>query len=771
MARRHTTILRFLLLCGYLLVTAQSWTVSRASNDNSDVHADNYDEDKEPFSLEEIYIHLFYGFRFNGTWISDTEIIIPDVMDGELAIYDVKTRQTKQIFEGQKLPVSFSRAVMSADKRYILFGYNESQVFRHSTVVHYMVYDVNRGTFEKIANGAAISTATWSPIGNDITYVHDNDIYHVTFKDGQTKVRRLTENGVPGIIYNGIPDWVYEEEVFGSATAMWYSPDGRHLAFASFNDTLVKNMAYFHYGLPGSLDDQYPKEVKIKYPKVGTLNPTVSLSVIDLTDPSSTPISLKAPVDAIGSDHVLFTVGWWQATQVIATWTNRVQNQSQLVMYDTKGAGRPILSNEETEGWLQPNQPLKADDHALLLHLQDSGTSAGRFRHITRYEYRDGRFASPVDLTPGPSEVHSILAFDSLKKVVYYLATAPGEPNQRNLYSVPLNASRKPTCISCELLTPEGNKCTYVGASFSKLRSYYALTCLGPDPATVKIYNNDHQFVLSWTDNAIVRDLLTERLIPQQRDFNITVNGYDSRVRLFLPPDFNENESYPLLVHVYAGPNTVRINDIAKYDYEYYMTTNKRVIYAWIDGRGSAYKGSKMLFEIYRNIGTVEVEDTIAVTAALQKRYKWIDANRTGIWGWSYGGYTTGMTLATDAASVFKCGISVAPVTSWIYYDSIYTERYMGLPTAEDNLAGYNRTDISRRVDGIYGKKFMLIHGTGDDNVHYQQAMALAKALEQEDILFQQVSYTDEAHSLQHVYPHFYHTMDKFWDECFGLTR
>ncbi|XP_029160277.1 venom dipeptidyl peptidase 4-like, partial [Nylanderia fulva] len=387
---------------------------------------------------------------------------------------------------------------------------------------------------------------------------------------------------------------------------------------------------------------------------------------------------------------------------------------------------------------------------------------------IVRYKYEGGQFVASVDLTPGPSEVHAILAVDSRRGKVYYLGTAPGEPTQRNLYSVPLDASQKPTCISCELLTPEGNKCTYASASFSSLRSYYALTCSGPDPSTVIINDENHQPVLTWNCNPSIRKLLSRRLMPQQRDFNVTVNGYDSRVRLLLPPDFDENKSYPLLVYIYGGPNTARIIDSAKYEYEYYLTTNKRIIYAWVDARGSAFKGSKMLFEIYRNLGTVEIEDTIAVVAALLKQHKWIDAKKTGIWGWSYGGFSSSMVLATDTASVFKCAISVAPVTSWIYYDSIYTERFMGLPTPEDNLAGYNRTDITRQVEGMRGKKYMLIHGSGDDNVHYQQAMALAKSLEYNDIMFEQITYTDEAHSLEHVSAHLYHTMDKFWNNCFG---
>lgn len=761
------TLLQLVILYAFVII-GQSRTIPHINN--TDVRDSQI---RKPFSLEEIYRHVFYLFGFNGIWISDNEIMVGNVLSGDITITNVITGTNELFFNGLNLPdkYKYSIATISANRQYILFGYNIRQVYRYSTVKNYVVYDTRNGTFTEIANEAFISLALWSPIGNDLVYVLDNNIYYMTFNRNQNVVRRLTTSGEPGIVYNGIPDWVYEEEVYSSETAMWYSPDGRHLAFATFNDTLVKNIVYSHYGTPGSLEDQYPREVKIKYPKAGTQNPAVSLSVIDLTNPSSKAVILQAPVHLITNDHILFTVNWWNETHVIATWTNRVQNQSQITMYGTWGNAKSVLYDKETEGWLQPNNPIRTGDYALLLRREHSGTSAGRFRHINRYEYKDGQFVMSMDLTPGPSEVHTILAADLPRGRVYYLATAPGEPTQRNLYSVPLDGSQKPTCISCKLLTPEGNKCTYATASFSSQRSHYALTCSGPDPATVTIYNATHYPILIWHTNKNTRLRLSQRLIPQRKDFKINVNGYDSRVRLLLPPDFDESKSYPLLVFVYAGPNTVRIIDDFKIGYEYYLTTNRTVVYAWIDARGSAFKGSNMLFEIYRKLGTVEIEDTIAVTAILQKRYKWIDENRTGIWGWSYGGFTTGMVMANDVDSVFKCGISVAPVTSWIYYDSIYTERFMGLPTPEDNLFGYELTDISQQSEGIRGKKYMLIHGSGDDNVHYQQAMALAKALEHNDILFEQVTYTDEAHSLENVFPHLYHTMDKFWGECFKWGR
>ncbi|XP_011871066.1 PREDICTED: venom dipeptidyl peptidase 4-like [Vollenhovia emeryi] len=769
---RHTP-LQLLVLCAFVIVIGQSRAV--AYIDSSDIPNKNMDETaKEPFSLMDVYTNFFYMTGFNGTWISDFEIMITDMFFGDVKITDVKTGKSNSIFYGKDIPLLYKMSTVSAtispNRKYILLGCNTLFVYRHSTLKMYMVYDMQRKAFRTIANAAYLSLATWSPIGSNLVYVLDNDIYYMTLTRGGDVVRRLTYSGKPGKIYNGIPDWAYEEEVYASPTALWYSPDGQYLAFASFNDTQVKTMTWSDYGSPGSLKDQYPTQVEIKYPKAGTPNPVVSLSVIDLSDPSSKVVALKAP-DVVTSDNVLYAVSWWNETHVVATWTNRVQNQSQLTMYDMQGDAKLVLYDEETEGWLQPNSPIKAGDYALLLRREDSGTGDGRFRHIVKYLNEDDQFIKPVDLTPGPSEVQTILAVDSSSGVVYYLATAPNEPSQRNLYSVPLDGSQKPTCISCELLTPEGNKCTYATASFSTQRSYYAVTCSGPDPTTVEIYNKNHQSVSTWNTNMRVRELLSERLVPQQRNYTITVNGYDCRVKLLLPPDFDENKVYPMLVYVYGGPNTLRIIEEASFGYEHYFTTNRNVIYALIDGRGSSNKGSKMLFEIYRKMGTVEIEDTIAVTAILQKRYKWIDANRTGIWGWSYGGFHTGMALAKDDGSVFKCGISVAPVTSWIYYDSVYTERFMGLPTAEDNLIGYNNTDISRISEGIRGKKYMVIHGTGDDNVHYQQAMSLIKSLEYQDIMFEQVTYTDEAHSLTRVLPHLYHTMDKFWGKCFGWAR
>ncbi|CAL7943995.1 unnamed protein product [Xylocopa violacea] len=774
---RHVLLLlqlavALLLAHGSPLVLVAGKSIPRVIDKGFGRHERSEEGAKVPFNLEETYDQSFRANNFNGTWRTDTNILYADDYAGDIRQFDVATGISSVLMDSavaadyDKPTVSFS-----FDNSFVLICYDYISGFRYSTYQRCVAYNTKTRAYKKIANGDRIPLTKWSPTKNALIYVHKNDIYYEVFSNGGSDIRRITNTGVPGQIYNGVPDWVYEEEVLASSSAAWLSPNGRHLAFATFNDTDVREMVIPKYGEPGSLKDQYPKNVKIKYPKAGSPNPVVSLSLIDLDDRSSKPINLQSPIDIVGVDHVLYTVNWRKEGQVVATWTNRVQNTAQIVLYDTKGNANNIYYEKETEGWLRIQPPLYHNQYVIVAKLQDSGTSAERFQHATRFLYKDGRLSDETDLTPGPSEVISILAVDHARERLYYLATEPDNPSHRNLYSVQFEGNEAPVCVSCNVITPEGNRCTYAYAYFSTDSSNYALSCSGPDPVYIVIMDANHKQLYTWEENRALRRKVAARKQPVIKNLCVFANGHKNKVRLYLPPDFDETKSHPLLINVYAGPNTIRITEEATFGFESYLVTNRSIIFGRIDGRGSAYKGSKMLFEIYRKLGTVEIEDQIAVTKILQQTYSWIDRNRTAIWGWSYGGFSTAMVLATDSESVFKCGISVAPVTSWIYYDSLYTERFMGLPTPEDNLEGYNRTDVTRRVEGIRGKKYMLIHGTGDDNVHYQQALVLGEALVEADIMFEQQSYTDEAHALSGVFPHLYHTMDRFWASCFGYSH
>ncbi|XP_046425716.1 venom dipeptidyl peptidase 4-like [Neodiprion fabricii] len=732
------------------------------------------DDDLVPVTLEDIYSGYYSGTSFNGSWISANEIMFRESGSLNVLTYNVEDFTTSTFLNATVLTDwNATTYSLSADGAYVLIGHSAVSGFRHSVFRKYVVYEIATENYVEVADGETLPLAKWSPVGNSLAFVLENNVYYREISDGNVTERQLTFNGIEDVIYNGVPDWVYEEEVLSAGSALWFSPDGQRLVIASFNDTDVLEAEYFYYGEPGDLQYQYPEKVTLKYPKAGTTNPTVTLNLIDLSNSSASWIDLSAPEDVVGEDHIIFTVAWLTEDLVVGTWTNRVQNVAQLVLYNAStGEGSNLLTIEESEGWVEVPTPIYHEGSVLLLTNQDSGTSAGSFSHLTRFTLNNGVLSNETDLSPGSQAVTSLIGVDSLNERVYFLATGDGAPSQRNLYVVPLDGSDSPTCISCAIETPEGNNCLYAAASFSSDFSHYVVTCSGPDPVTVRVYNSSHEQVLSWQENETLRAKISLVLKPVIKDFYVTVNGYNAKVRLRLPPQLDESDTdtkYPMLVYTYAGPNSARITESGSYGFWNYMATNRSVIHAEIDGRGSAYKGSNMLYEIYRNLGTVEIQDQIAVTKALQETYGWIDADRTAIWGWSYGGFTSTMALSTDTDSVFKCAIAVAPVSSWIYYDSIYTERYMGLPTEDDNLAGYNASDATRLVEGIRGKKYMLIHGTADDNVHYQQALALSHVLAAADIQFEQVSYTDEAHGLTSVYPHLYHTMDKFWGDCFDL--
>lgn len=253
--------------------------------------------------------------------------------------------------------------------------------------------------------------------------------------------------------------------------------------------------------------------------------------------------------------------------------------------------------------------------------------------------------------------------------------------------------------------------------------------------------------VLTWESNETPRETLTKYDVPRTVFLRIPVaDGYSAAVKLILPSEIDPNNytgntSYAMVVDVYGGPNSVRVTDSYAVDYRQFLITSRKVIYCLIDGRGSGNKGKNMLFEINNRMGTVEIADQIEVTQKLQTMYRFIDANRTAIWGWSYGGYATAHVLKADTNMVFQCGISVAPVSSWIYYDSIYTERYMGLPVATDNWANYESSDISRHLatDALRKHKYMLIHGNADDNVHYQNTLLFTDALVKANVDFEQV--------------------------------
>ncbi|XP_058447829.1 venom dipeptidyl peptidase 4 [Malaya genurostris] len=716
------------------------------------------------FSLKEILAYQFTQKWFGASWITDNELMYRN-SDGNYIKHDVESETESVLLESQDLSKWPGASVqfIKPDFEKVLIRYAVRTVFRHSTLSRYTVLDTKTGTSYDVANADEVSICVLDPNGQSLIYVKNNNVYYRSDLLSTDEIA-LTQDGVSGVIYNGVPDWVYEEEVFGTDATLWFSNDGTHIAMASFDDTEVEEFTYHVYGDPEDSERQYPEEYTIRYPKANNTNPRVHLKVMDLKANQRIWIDIPAPTEIVGDDHILGTVNWINRDLGVI-WTNRRQN---VATYQ-RCSIQPLKCSElaginEPTGWYDLATPKCTSSGDLCFFL---GNNNG-WRKVWKLAGGLQSYASPDKFT-----VIGINGFDETNDDLYYTAVASDTPHHQHVY-------RNGECITCSLLKDKLENdaaCNYASILLSPGFSYFAATCSGPTPSYTQIFQTKGlQLIKDWQLNEELREKLSSYKKTKIRYLKVPVgnDGYYASVRLYLPPqiDFenlqNNKEQYPMIVQVYGGPNSVRVSDSFSIGFGSYLTTTKNTIYCQIDGRGTGNQGYNFLFTINNQLGSYEVEDQIHVTQYLQANYNFIDRNRTGIWGWSYGGYVTSMTLEKDTEQTFKCGISVAPVTSWMFYDSIYTERYMGLPRVDDNLVGYNKSDVSQYVNGMKNHLFLLIHGNADDNVHYQNAMVFVRALVKENIEFDQMSYPDEAHGLSGVQHHLYHTMDNFWNQCFA---
>lgn len=743
----------------------------------------------EALTLDDILSRRYTPRQFNASWISDSELFYDDDASAlNPVIYNVTSRERRAALgQSVHLELGTFQTELSADRKYTLESYSYRSLYRHSYISLYNIIDAETGVKTPLSipdkPGVPVyaQVVVWAPVGSALAFVVGNDIYYRPTATAPSV--RITYTGVQDTIYNGVPDWVYEEEVLSGNKALWFSPDGARLAYVTYNDTAVPFMTLPYYGEPGQLLFQYTRAYNIRYPKPGKPNPEVTLTVVDPANPAAKvevqpPLLLKE-----GTSLAILAVTQWvpdtPRPRLLTVWMNRVQNRAVVELCDVYSATvtRNIVATlAEPDGWVDLfENGVTADgprsQGSVLLPLSHAvGDDA--FRHIARFDPSDDRTQyKRTDLTDGAFVVTSILAWDSDNGYVYFVSTKEGDPGQSLVQRVrddPSGAPHVPECLSCNL-----TDCSYATASLSKANSYVALTCAGPGvPYTVILSTagSAPAQVMDWEQNAAVRQALATKRLPTKKRMTVGLpQGFTAQVMLWLPPDADLSGStkYPMLVDVYGGPNSFRVSERFAMDWGTFLSANQSVIYAAIDGRGSANKGDKTIFAINRRFGTYEVEDQINVTRHLQNALGYVDPARTAIWGWSYGGYASAMALAEDTNDVFKCGMSVAPVTDWIYYDSIYTERYMGLPTEGDNRAGYRKAQLTNKVENLRHKLFLLIHGTLDDNVHYQQSMILSRALEENDILFRQQSYTDEEHGIVNRQPHLYHTLQNFLEECF----
>uniref|UniRef100_A0A8B9F433 Dipeptidyl peptidase 4 n=1 Tax=Amazona collaria TaxID=241587 RepID=A0A8B9F433_9PSIT len=640
------------------------------------------------------------------------------------------------------------------------------RLWRHSYTASYHIYDFNSRSviFASILDDGLLPNDTqyisWSPVGHKLAYVWNNNVY---IKPSPTADSvQITQNGEENKIFNGIPDWVYEEEMFGTQSALWWSPNGNFVAYAAFNDSEVPVIEYSFY----SEDTlQYPKTIRIPYPKAGAKNPTVQFFIVDTR---LFPAFLSNAI-AVFRDHYLSVVTWVTDERICLQWLRRIQNFSVLTVCDFENATGnwlcPQHTEESTTGWIgrfQPSVPHFAPDNVTYYRVFSNTLG---YKHIHYINGSQVGNKAPVPITAGEWEVISIAAVTS--NFLYYISNENGMPGGRNLYKVLLESSPNSTkCVSCDL---NRERCQYYSVSFSKDAQYYQLDCPMHLKIMYLIFYELWYLVLRYLENNTeLESSLEDIQIPSKKFGSILIGGYNLWYQMILPPHFDSSKKYPLLLEVYAGPCSQKVDYVFRISWATYLASTEQIIVASFDGRGSGYQGDEIMHAINRRLGTYEVEDQIAAARKFSEM-SFVDKDRIAIWGWSYGGYVTSMVLGSGSG-VFKCGIAVAPVSSWQYYDSIYTERYMGLPIASDNLNNYNSSTVMARAEKFKEVEYLLIHGTADDNVHFQQAAQISKALVDAEVDFQAMWYTDKDHSISgQAHKHIYTHMSHFIKQCFSL--
>lgn len=624
------------------------------------------------------------------------------------------------LIDGGALGVNFSSYSFNADETKALIASEVEGIYRRSSKGVYHVVDLKTGTAQKLHNGEKIMYATLSPDNDKVAFVKENNIFIIEL--ATDKLTQITEDGKWNHIINGAADWVYEEE-FSMSKAFAWSPDGQKIAFIRFDESEVSE---FNMQLWGEL---YPQDYRFKYPKAGEANAKVSIHFYDLASKKT----VKADTGT-ETDIYLPRIYWTGEANILAFLrVNRLQNQIDLLYTDAQtGQSKEILEEKSnTYVDLNYNDDLRflGENKGFIRTSEQDG-----FKHIYHHD-NTGKLIRQI--TSGNWEVTNLVGIDEKGKKIYFISTE-ASPLERNLYVVNLDGKGK------KILTPE--KGTYSINMSKDFKYYIANFSNSTTPLKVTLNESSGKLLKVLEENFELKGKLSTFAMSEREFFTFnTVEGTSLNGYMIKPVDFDPNKNYPVLMYVYGGPGSQNVINSwgGTRDFWHHHLAAEGYIVACVDNRGTGARGRDFKHSTYANLGKLETEDQIAGAKFLGS-LPFIDKSRIGIWGWSYGGYMSSLALM-KGNEVFKAAIAVAPVTTWRYYDTIYTERY--LQTPQQNAAGYDDNSPITHVDKLKGN-LLLIHGTGDDNVHYQNAVDLVDALIKADKQFETMYYPNRNHGI-----------------------
>ncbi len=682
---------------------------------------------QQKFTVENIYMGAFRPAQLS-EWhaLANTNqyaVLNADIENKgqQIDVYDFASlNKTATLIQSKNFKVlenGIDSYTFSPDEKNILIANNTNDIYRHSFKADYYLYNLVSKNLESILQ--QVQEPTFSPDGKKIAFAKENNlfVYDIASKTSE----QITNDGKKNSIINGITDWVYEEE-FAFVRAFDWSTDSKKIAFIRFDESQVPefSMTIFNESL-------YPTLETFKYPKAGEKNSEVSLHVYDVNSQLTKKVNLSQY-----QDFYIARLKWTKDTNAFAVQIlNRHQDNLDLLFVDANSATAKVVLNEKDKAYVDVTDNLTfLKNNNFIWTSEKDG-----YNHIYLYD-KNGKLKNQI--TKGNWDVTAFYGVDEKTNTLFYQSVENGSIN-RGVYSCATNGTNK-KALSV--------KAGFNTASFSSNFQYYVNTySSAAQPTTYTLHNSKDGKVLKVIEanedlSKTLKDynVLTKEFFEIKTEKNITLNAW-----MLKPKNFDPNKKYPVLMYQYSGPGSQQVtNDWNTHDdYWYMMLAEQGYIVACVDGRGTGYKGATFKKLTQNQLGKLEVQDQIDAAKVIGN-YSYVDKTRIGIWGWSYGGFMASNCIF-QGADVFKMAVAVAPVTNWRFYDSIYTERYMKTP--QENASGYDENSPINHVGKLKGK-FLLIHGSGDDNVHVQNSMEMMEALIQANKQFDSQIYPDKNHGI-----------------------
>uniref|UniRef100_A0A671PB73 Dipeptidyl aminopeptidase-like protein 6 n=1 Tax=Sinocyclocheilus anshuiensis TaxID=1608454 RepID=A0A671PB73_9TELE len=663
---------------------------------------------KKKVTIEDMFSGKLQAHDPEATWISDTELLY-STNDSNVVRRNVLTNTSKILGSYRRITYK-----VSPDLKYVLVAYNIVPIG--------LFFD--REKVELTPNevqSTALQYAGWGPKGQQLIFIFENNIYYKAQVNSPSI--RLVSTGSLGGVFNGLADWLYEEEIFQSHIAHWWSPDGLRLAYATINDTLVPKME-----IPMFTNALYPSGQEYRYPKAGEENPDIYLSVVSLNGPLHT-VRMRKPEDPrIRKDYYITMVKWATSTKLAVNWLNRAQNNSILTLC------------EATTGICTKNEPplFSRDGYRFFFTRAVPQGGRGKFFHISMSTSQPNSSTDTLQsLTSGDWDVTEILAYNEDTKLV---TNTTGSFNRR--------------CLSCNL------SCGYVSGSFSPDANYFLLNCRGPGVPHTAVYSTrdgEYEKLLDVELNEQLNTTVNNTQMPKVEYRKISIDDYCLNMQILKPAGFIETAHYPLLLLVDGTPGGQMVTEQFLVDWTTVLVSSFNTIVMRLDGRGSGFQGTNLLHRIKKKLGEFEERDQLEALRVISQE-PYTDSSRTGVYG--------KVSLPGDCWGI-SCGTAISPITDFSLYASAFSERYLGSPQASKRE--YEMARLTDHMEQLRDKKLLIIHPTADEKVHFQHTAKFITHLINEKANYTLQIYPDEGHFLhsRESQLHLSQSLVNFFVECF----